>query len=440
MRLFLSSCCRKIIFLPGRCGSFSYFVATLTNNLPAETPFGCSLQHIIMAFRKIINDPVYGFVTIDDELIFRIIAHPWYQRLRRIHQMAMAHLVYPGAVHTRLHHSLGAYHLMSLALQELKSKGFVITAEEERGARIAILLHDIGHGPFSHALENVLIEGMHHESISLLIMEELNRELDGALQLALDIFKNQYPKKFLHQLISGQLDVDRMDYLSRDSFFSGVIEGMIGYDRIIKMLTIHNGELMVEEKGIYSIEKFLVSRRLMYWQVYLHKTVLCAEQMLKRIILRAKHIQAPSNTLVNRFICGPAAPVSLKEFCQVDDNDVLTAIKEWAEHPDPVLSFLCRGIINRDLLKVRYQSQPFDTDRVEQELQRAMQTMSLSREDAGWLVYTGEAANNTYNFKNEHIRILFKDGTVRDISAVDDALINERLSVSVKKYYFCYLR
>lgn len=393
-----------------------------------------------MAFRKIINDPVYGFVTIDDELIFRIIAHPWYQRLRRIHQMAMAHLVYPGAVHTRLHHSLGAYHLMSLALQELKSKGFEITDEEERGARIAILLHDIGHGPFSHALENVLIEGMHHESISLLLMEALNREFDGALQLALDIFRNQYPKKFLHQLISGQLDVDRMDYLSRDSFFSGVIEGMIGYDRIIKMLTIHQGELMVEEKGIYSIEKFLVSRRLMYWQVYLHKTVLCAEQMLKRIILRAKQIKAPSNTLVNRFICGPAAPVSLHEFCQVDDNDVLTAIKEWAEHPDPVLSFLCRGIINRDLLKVRYQSQPFDADWVEQELQRAMQSMSLSREDAGWLVYTGEAVNSTYNFKNEHIHILFKDGTVRDISAVDDALINERLSVSVKKYYFCYLR
>ena len=229
-----------------------------------------------MPFKKIINDPVYGFITVDDELIYRVIAHPYFQRLRRINQMAMANLVYPGAVHSRLHHALGAYHLMGNALIELKNKGIEITASEEQAAKIAILLHDIGHGPFSHALEHVLIESMHHEDLSLMIIKELNKQFNGQLSLALEIFTDCYHKKFLYQLISGQLDVDRLDYLTRDSFFSGVNEGVIGYDRIIKMLTVHNGELMVEEKSIFSIEKFLVARRLMYWQVYLHKTVLCA--------------------------------------------------------------------------------------------------------------------------------------------------------------------
>ena len=245
-----------------------------------------------MPFHKIINDPVYGFITIDDELILQLIAHPYYQRLRRIHQMAMAHLVYPGAVHTRLHHSLGAYHLMRCALIELTSKGIEINQEEQQAAKVAILLHDIGHGPFSHALEQTLVEGMHHEEISLLIIKDLNKQFNGHLDMAIEIFTDNYPKKFLHQLVSGQLDVDRMDYLTRDSFFTGVIEGAIGYDRILKMLTVHNGDLMIEEKGIYSIEKFLVARRLMYWQVYLHKTVVSAEQMLKRIINRAKLVKA----------------------------------------------------------------------------------------------------------------------------------------------------
>jgi HD superfamily phosphohydrolase len=393
-----------------------------------------------MPFRKIINDPVYGFITIDDELIFSIIAHPYYQRLRRIHQMAMAHLVYPGAVHTRLHHSLGAYHLMGNALYELKRKGNEITEQEEQGAKIAILLHDIGHGPFSHALENVLIEGMHHEAISLLLIQELNKQYNGQLQMAIDIFTNNYHKKFLHQLISGQLDVDRMDYLTRDSFFSGVVEGTIGYDRIIKMLTIHNGELMVEEKGIYSIEKFLVSRRLMYWQVYLHKTVLCAEQMLKRIIKRAKFIKANTRTLLNKFINEPIETVTLQEFCDLDDNDVLSAIKEWSTSTDKVLSILCDGIINRNLLKVKYFSAPVEQELVEEKTKYAANHLGINKEDASWLVFTGEANNSTYNFKEEHIHILFKDGSVKDISEVDDALINERLSVSVKKYYICYVR
>ena len=348
-----------------------------------------------MPSRKIINDPVYGFITIDDELILKIIAHPYYQRLRRIHQMAMALLVYPGAVHTRLHHSLGAYHLMRNALHELKNKGVEITPAEEQGAKIAILLHDIGHGPFSHALENVLLEKMHHEAISLELMKELNKHFDGQLQMALDIFTNEYSKKFLHQLVSGQLDVDRMDYLTRDSFFSGVSEGVIGYDRILKMLTVHNGELMVEEKGIYSIEKFLVSRRLMYWQVYLHKTVVCAEQMLVRIIKRAKQIKAVTPMPFNQVINEPAGSLSLEQFCTLDDYDVMAAIKGWCNHEDKILSFLSRGILNRELLKVKYYSEPIEKKWIEEKTAEAMQKMNITAEEASWLVFTGIASGRT---------------------------------------------
>ncbi len=390
-----------------------------------------------MSFRKIINDPVYGFITIDDELIHRVIAHPYYQRLRRINQMAMAYLVYPGAVHTRLHHSLGAYHLMSNALSELKGKGIDISASEEQAAKLAILLHDVGHGPFSHALEDVLIEGMHHEQLSLMIMNELNRQFNGQLQLTLDIFTDAHPKKFLHQLISGQLDVDRMDYLTRDSFFSGVNEGVIGYDRIIKMLTVHNGELMVEEKGIYSIEKFLVARRLMYWQVYLHKTVLCAEQMLKRIIKRAKRVKAVAPGILNQFINEPLHNVTLEEFCRIDDVDVLAAIKAWCDHEDMVLSFLCRGLINRNLLKIKYYADPIPDELLRQKTNEACAAMNIGAEEAGWLVFTGEASSSTYNFEDERIHILFKDGTVKDISSVDNALITQNLRGKVKKYYIC---
>jgi len=393
-----------------------------------------------MSFRKIINDPVYGFITIDDELILKIIAHPYYQRLRRIHQMAMALLVYPGAVHTRLHHSLGAYHLMRNALHELKNKGVEITQAEEQGAKIAILLHDIGHGPFSHALENVLIEKMHHEAISLMLMKELNKQFDGQLQMALDIFTNEYPKKFLHQLVSGQLDVDRMDYLTRDSFFSGVSEGVIGYDRILKMLTVHNGELMVEEKGIYSIEKFLVSRRLMYWQVYLHKTVVCAEQMLVRIIKRAKHIKALTQMPLNQFINEPVSSVSLEQFCTLDDYDVMAAIKGWCNHEDKILAFLSKSILNRELLKVKYYAEPIEKKWVEEKTIEAMQKMDISAEEASWLVFTGVASGSTYNFEDERINILFKDGSVKDISEVDDPLIGKNLGGKIKKYYFCFLR
>ncbi len=393
-----------------------------------------------MSLHKIINDPVYGFITIDDELILQLIAHPFYQRLRRIHQMAMAHLVYPGAVHTRLHHSLGAYHLMCLALHELTSKGFEISAEEQQAAKIAILLHDIGHGPFSHALEQTLAEGLHHEHLSLLIIQELNKQFDGRLQMAIDIFTDAYPKKFLHQLISGQLDVDRMDYLTRDSFFTGVIEGAIGYDRILKMLTIHQGELMIEEKGIYSIEKFLVARRLMYWQVYLHKTVLSAEQMLKRIIKRAKLVAATCQEPLNSFINKPLADVTLEEFCSIDDYDVMVAIKHWLQHPDIVLRLLCEGVLDRRLLKVKYAAEPFAAELLQEKVMEIAEKLQISEEDAGWLAFTGEAVSSTYNFEHEHIFILFKDGTVRDISAVDHPLINENMKGRTKKYYICYLR
>lgn len=401
-----------------------------------------------MAFRKIINDPVYGYITIDNALIFEIISHPYYQRLRRIKQMALAYLVYPGAVHTRLHHSLGAYHLMSQALTELKGKGVELTAEEETGAKIAILLHDIGHGPFSHALEQVLIENMHHEELSLLLMNRLNLEFKGALDTAIAIFTDQYPKKFLHQLVSGQLDVDRMDYLTRDSFFTGVSEGVVGYDRLIKMLTVHNGELMVEEKAIYSIEKFLVARRLMYWQVYLHKTVLSAEMMLVNLLLRVKELgvrgqmDMRSDDPLNLFLLGKTTgnlQTDLDLFTQLDDTDVVANIKKWSRHEDTILRLLSEAILSRRLFKLRLQATPIDQEEVEGRREKAMLARGVSAEDARYLVFTGEAVNSLYNPNDEGIHILFKDGTVRNISSVDNALIHQNLSRPVKKFYICYL-
>jgi uncharacterized protein len=400
--------------------------------------------------RKIINDPVYGFITVDDPLIFDIIAHPWYQRLRRIHQMAFASLVYPGAVHTRLHHSLGAYHLMGLALNELKGKDVDITPEEEQGAKIAILLHDIGHGPFSHALEKRLIKGVHHEDISALILQLLNDQFGGALQIAIDIFSNTHPKLFLHQLVSGQLDVDRMDYLTRDSFFTGVSEGVIGYDRILKMLVVHNGELMIEEKAIYSVEKFLVARRLMYWQVYLHKTVVAAEKMLVRIMERAQELIAGG---VDLPVASPALDFFLKKhqpdgnfikhlqkFAQLDDTDILCTLKAWCAHFDIVLSRLSRGLIDRKLLKIKLSSDPIDQQLLNELRCNAAKKLNISEAEARYFIFTGEAANTTYNPLDEHINVLFKDGTVRDISQVDNALIHQQLSAPVKKHYLCFLR
>lgn len=400
--------------------------------------------------RKIVNDPVYGFITIDHPLIFSLISHPYYQRLRRIHQMALAHLVYPGAMHTRFHHSMGAYHLMSCALSELRGKGVVITEDEEVAAKMAILLHDIGHGPYSHALEHTLVEGVSHEEISQLLMQTLNREMNGALDLTLAVFNNRYPKKFLHQLVSSQLDVDRMDYLSRDSFYTGVSEGVISYDRIIKMLTVHGGELMVEEKGIYSIEKFIVARRLMYWQVYLHKTVLAAESMLVKVLQRAKMLAGKGVELfaspaLRYFLYNRIGRKEfeegrecLEQFCLLDDYDIMGAIKVWARHPDKTLSLLCGWLVNRELFKVRLSDKPFETGLVADLREQVRTRWELTEEEADYLVFTDTASLKAYDADDEKINILFKDGQVRDISSIDNALVSHTLARPIKKFYICH--
>ena len=335
---------------------------------------------------------------------------------------------------------------MCIALSELKSKGVVITTEEELGAKIAILLHDLGHGPFSHALEQELIKEVHHEDISLLLMQQLNQEFGGQLDIAIAIFTGQYEKQFLHQLVSGQLDVDRMDYLNRDSFFTGVAEGVIGYDRILKMLAVKDGQLMVEEKAIYSIEKFLISRRLMYWQVYLHKTVICAEKMLQKVLQRAVEIKAKApSPFLNIFLEGgekmrAGVQQWLFEFCQLDDHDLMGAIKFWQLHEDRVLSGLCRALVERKLLKVKLQAAPFDPVQVQEKRAAVATAMGIRYEEAEYFVFTGEASNTTYDPGDERINILFKDGSIRDISEVDNALVQHNLKDTVKKYYICYQR
>jgi hypothetical protein len=388
---------------------------------------------------KIINDPIYGFITIDKPVILQLLDHPWYQRLRRIYQMALAHLVYPGAVHTRLHHSLGAYHLINQAIIVLKQKGNVISQEEETAAQLAILLHDIGHCPFSHALEHVLLPGRDHENIGLAIMSRLNEDLNGALELAIKIFKNEYHKPFLHQLISGQLDVDRMDYLTRDSFYTGVSEGVIGYDRILKMLTVHENRLMVEQKGVHSIEKFLIARRLMYGQVYLHKTVLAAEKMLVKIVERARSIGATANTAsLNRLLhlqCNEQTLLS--DFCNVDDIDLLASIKDWSQHSDSILSMLSLGILNRKLYKCDLYTSTVPEDLITKYKKEILSYSPFTEECLPYLIVSGYVNVTTYFTEDEHIRILFKDGEVKDISEVDNALIHKALSAPVERFYIC---
>jgi hypothetical protein len=405
-----------------------------------------------MAFthRKIINDPVHGFITIKDPIIFGIIGHPFYQRLRRIQQMALAQLVYPGAVHTRLHHSLGAYHLMTIAINELKEKGIEITAQEALAAKAAILLHDIGHGPYSHALEKVLLKGISHESISLRIMQYLNEEensiLKGQLSLAIQIFTNQYPKQFLHQLISGQLDVDRLDYLSRDSFFTGVSEGVVGYERILKMLTVQDNELVVEEKGLNSVEKFLFARQLMYWQVYRHKTVVASEKMLVKIIERAQYLfnqndpTVQTGSLLDYFLANvniELAHLNLTTYCNLDDTDILFAIKQWQNNSDPVLSMLCKGLLNRKCFKCQIQSTPFSEEQWQKANQTIKERFNLSEADLSFLCFKGTVSNTLYKNDNETIKILLKSGEIANISSIQNALIVESLSAPVKKFYIC---
>jgi len=401
---------------------------------------------------KIINDPVYGFITVDHPLILELIRHPFYQRMRRIQQMGFANLVYPGAVHTRLHHSLGAYHLMCNALSVLKGKGTAISEEEELGAKMAILLHDVGHGPFSHALENNLIENLDHESVSLQIMQLLNSEMQGDLSVAIAIFTNMYPKKFLHQLVSGQLDVDRMDYLNRDSFFTGVSEGVIGYDRIIHMLTVFDGELMVQEKGIYSIEKFLVARRLMYWQVYLHKTVIAAEQLLAKILRRSRELALSGKTLfatpaLNHFLANTISKDDfinkgdhIEIFANLDDTDIMAAVKVWVNCSDPILARLCRMLMQRDLYHVDITNKPPDKQLISELAGNAQRKYLITKEQTHYFVFADTIKNNAYRPGDGSIRILMKDGTIQDITLASDNSNLEALAKTVKKYILCYTK
>ncbi len=400
-------------------------------------------------YHKIINDPVYGFITIDHPLLFKVIEHPAYQRLRRIYQMALAYLVYPGATHSRLHHSLGAYHLMRNAIDELKLKGVDITDEEALGAKIAILLHDIGHGPFSHALENTIVENNHHETLSLAIMHYMNAQLEGALDMAIAIFTDKYPKKFLHQLISGQLDVDRMDYLSRDSFYSGVSEGVIGYDRILKMLNVVNDQLVVEEKGIYSIEKFLIARRLMYEQVYLHKTVLAAEKTLVQIIKRVIYLINNNALIVDdllgsflhkKLISTTGNNALLEAYIQLDDVDVLMNVKKWTGNKDPVLAILCQSIINRKLFKCNYIDKPLTELKKNEIINDICKNYNLPLEEAAWLLIEDSLNLSTYNINVDSIMILKKDGTLVKINDVHNSLVNMETVKIIDKYFVCYLK
>jgi len=400
--------------------------------------------------RKILNDPVYGFITIPFEIVADLINHPWFQRLRRIKQLGLSHLVYPGALHTRFHHALGAMHLMGQALETIKSKGHEITRDEEIGATIAILLHDIGHAPFSHTLENTIVEGVHHEALSLLFMQHLNKEFNGQLDTAIAIFTNQYPKKFLSQLVSGQLDMDRLDYLRRDSFYSGVSEGVVSSQRIIKMLNIADGNLAVEEKGIYSIEKFIVARRLMYWQVYLHKTVISAEFMLIKIMQRAKELAglghelfcSPDlrNFLYNRYSKNDFEnnPAVIESFAKLDDYDILGAVKVWSAHSDRVLSTLCRNLINRKLFRIELKKTPFEADYCIGIKNRIIEKFHLSEEEVPYFFVEDEISNMAYASDQLSINILMKSGQICDIAEASDTLNISALSSTVKKYFICY--
>lgn len=393
---------------------------------------------------KIFNDPVYGFVSVPHGLLLDLIDHPYFQRLRRIRQVGLASYVYPGALHTRFHHALGALHLMRQALDVLGNKGAEIDEAEREAACAAILLHDIGHGPFSHALEHTLID-RHHEELSSQFMEALNRQFDGRLSLAIEIFADRYPKKFLHQLVSGQLDMDRMDYLNRDSFFTGVSEGVIGYDRIIKMLAEQDGELVVEEKGIYSIEKFLIARRLMYWQVYLHKTSVVAEQMLIQLLRRARAqalqgVQLEAMPHLRWFLYrrpeDPANPAELlQRYAQLDDTDIISAMKYWADTDDFVLAYLARCLLNRRLFRLEWHNMPVDPHLVERHREIACQTLGIAPADADYFVYTGSQSNRAYDDAKDQIKIRFNNGIVRPITECSDVPLYTQL---VTKYYVCY--
>jgi HD superfamily phosphohydrolase len=400
--------------------------------------------------KKIVNDPVYGFITIPDEILFDVIEHPYMQRLRRIMQLGLSHLVYPGALHTRFHHVIGATHLMSLAIETIRKKGFEITIEEERAVLLAILLHDIGHGPFSHALEYDIVNNVSHEKISGYFIQELAKEFGDDLERALLIFKNTYSKPFLHQLVSSQLDMDRLDYLNRDSFYSGVSEGIIGSDRLIDMLTVHDGNLVMEEKGIYSIEKFIVSRRLMYWQVYLHKTVVAAEFMLIHALRRAKELIMRGDVLFGSpallfFLQNHITeqefetnPEVLKNFALLDDYDILGALKIWQHCHDRVLSMLSSGIVNRNLFKIEISRDPYSEDRVALEKEIVKSSFKLTDDEVHYFVYTDVLSNKAYNENKQNINLKLKSGEIMDLSKASDNLNISALAQPVEKFFICY--
>lgn len=406
--------------------------------------------------RKIINDPVYGFIDIPYPLVYEIIEHPYFQRLRRIKQLGLTHLVYPGAQHTRFQHSLGALHLMTSAIEVLRQKGIDISHEEAEAVSVAILLHDIGHGPFSHALEQSLIEGIRHEDISILFMQELNKQFSGGLELAIDIFNNKYKNKFLHQLVSGQLDMDRLDYLRRDSFFTGVTEGTIGSDRIIKMINVADDNLVVDVKGIYSIENFLIARRLMYWQVYLHKTVQSAELLLVKILKRAKELALEGKSLfgtpalklfleknISHSVFYGKSPelepaFILNNFALLDDNDIIASAKVWAEGKDEILAMLCKRLINRELFKVELQNTPFAENRIQSKRELVVREYKINKKFADYFVFSEIVSNYAYNPEGQSVQILYKDGSLHDLSEASDIFNAEIFSKKVMKYCLCY--
>jgi len=404
--------------------------------------------------KKIINDPVYGFINIPFELIFDLISHPFFQRLRYIKQLGMTHLVYPGALHTRFHHALGAMHLMSLAIEVLRSKGHEITTSEEEAATAAILLHDIGHGPFSHALEHSLVKGIQHEDISMLMMERLNEQFHGRLTMAIEVFMGKYHKKFLHQLISSQLDLDRMDYLNRDSFFTGVSEGVISFDRIIKMFNVADDHLVIEEKGIYSIEKFLIARRLMYWQVYLHKTVIAGEQLLVKILKRAKELAVKGEELfatpaLRHFLQHDVtekeffeSDIHLLHFSRLDDQDIFASVKVWRMNEDRVLSLLCGMLVDRNLYKTEISNDMPEGSRVRRMKENAMVSLDITEKDIPYFVFTDMISNRAYNTAegNSTINILMKNNSTIDIAKASDLSNLESLDKTVRKHILCYPR
>ncbi len=393
---------------------------------------------------KIINDPVYGFIKIPYDLIFDLIEHPLFQRLRRIRQLGLTQFVYPGANHTRFQHAVGAMHLMGQAIEVIRSKGHAISEQEARAVTIAILLHDIGHGPFSHSLEHSLIKNTSHEEISLLMMEQLNLEFPGELSMAIEIFRNRYPKKFLHQLVSSQLDMDRLDYLKRDSFFTGVTEGVIGSDRIIMMLNVLNDQLVVEEKGIYSIEKFLIARRLMYWQVYLHRTVVASEQVLVLMLKRAQTLSSKGEELFATpalaYFLQEQTQISLEQFALLDDNDILASAKVWCNNSDRVLSMLANGLVNRKLFSVELDNQPFSAERVAEIRGIVKEKLDMSPQEAEYLVVSDSVSNYAYSDMDDRITIMDKHGNTRDIAEASDILNISVLSKTVRKYFLCYPR